>query len=111
MHIPFSATDKISTAEGNIWDYPINKDVGVSYQELHMRGPKSGRYLNKVCHEIYFIIKGQAKFFVGSDEYDVHEKDIVVVEPNTAHYIETSDLVYITVTRPDWYEEQYQQAD
>jgi mannose-6-phosphate isomerase-like protein (cupin superfamily) len=114
MHIPFSSTSKISTVEGTIWDYEINKEVGVSYQHLAMRGPKSGRYLNRECHEIYFIIEGSAKFFVDGTEYEVEEveaKDIVVVEPNTPHYIETNNLTYITITRPDWYEEQYEQVD
>lgn len=110
MHIPFSGTGEISTEEGDIWDYPISKEIGVSYQELRMRGPKSGRYLNKVCHEVYFVIKGSAKFVVGDEEYEVGEKDVVVVEPNTAHHIETTDLTYITITRPDWYEEQYEQV-
>lgn len=76
-----------------------------------MRGPKSGRYLNKECHEIYFIIEGSAKFFVKDEECEVEEKDIMVVKPNTAHYIETTNLRYITITRPDWYEEQYEQVD
>lgn len=106
MYIPFSDTTKIDTTEGTIWDYEINKEVGVSYQELHMRGPKSGRYLNKECHEVYFIIKGSATFSVGDEQYEVREKDMVVVEPNIAHHIETSNLVYITITRPDWFEEQ-----
>ena len=111
MHIPFNATKKIETEEAQIWDYLINKDIGISYQELTMRGPISGRYLNKECHEIYYVIKGSAKFFVGEDEYSVGEKDVVVVKPNIAHYIETEELQYITITRPDWYEEQYEQVD
>lgn len=110
MHIPFSSTTKISTTEGTIWDYLINKEVGVSYQELHMRGPQTGRYLNKECHEIYFILEGTATFYVGDDTHQVAAKDIVVVEPNTAHYIETTSLRYVTITRPDWYEAQYEQV-
>jgi len=111
MHIPFEKTTKIPTEEGVIWDYLINKEIGVSYQELKMRGPKSGRYLNEVCHEVYFIIEGTAKFFVGQEIYSVQPKDIVVVEPNTPHHIETSSLRYITITRPDWYEAQYKQVE
>lgn len=110
MHIPFSKTKKISTKEGSIWDYLVNDEVGIAYQQLTMRGPKSGRYLNKVCHEIYFIIEGTATFYVGKEIYQVKQKDVVVVLPNTPHYIETSDLKYITITRPDWYEDQYEQV-
>ena len=111
MHIPFSSTFKIDTNEGTIWDYEINKDVGLSYQKLHMRGPKTGAYLNKVCHEVYFIIDGSATFGVGDKTYKVNAKDVVVVEPGVPHYIETTGLTYITITRPDWYEEQAQLVD
>jgi mannose-6-phosphate isomerase-like protein (cupin superfamily) len=110
MFIPFNDTTKIDTEEGTIWDYLINSEVGLSYQQLNMRGPRSGRYLNKKCHEIYFVISGVATFFVGDDEYSVGAKDIVVVEPGTPHHIETRKLTYVTITRPDWYEEQYEQV-
>lgn len=106
MHIPFSRAKKIETQEGNIWDYEINKEIGVSYQTLHMRGPQSGRYVNTVCHEVYFIIKGEAVFVVGEYKYSVSENDVIVVEPNTPHHIETEDLTYVTITRPDWFEGQ-----
>lgn len=110
MHIPHNKSEKIDAEGCTVWDYPISKDMGVAYQHLTMRGPESGRYLNKVCHEIYFIIKGFVTFFVGDDKYTVGAKDVVVVEPNTAHHIETENLEYITITRPDWYEEQYEQV-
>ena len=47
----------------------------------------------------------------GEDQVQVNEKDVVVVEPNTAHHIETLDLQYVTVTRPDWYFEQFEHVD
>lgn len=108
MHIPFSVTGTSSEPENSIRDYEISKDIGLSYQVLDGRGPKSGRYLNKECHEIFFVIKGSADFFVGNEKYEVHEKDVVVVEPSTPFHIETTSLTYITITRPDWYEEQYE---
>ena len=108
MLIRFSATEKTVVPEATIWDYPISKDIGISYQQLKGRGPQTGQYLNTVCHEIYFIIKGTATFDVKGEKQTVKEKDVVVVEPNTPHSIETTNLEYITITRPDWYEEQYQ---
>jgi mannose-6-phosphate isomerase-like protein (cupin superfamily) len=110
MHIPFSSTTEIKTSEGTIWDYEINKDIGISYQELHTRGPASGNYLNAVCHEIYFIIEGTATFVIEGTSYPVGRNDIVVIQPNTPHHIETTSLRYVTITRPDWYEAQYKQV-
>lgn len=111
MHIPFSATNDFSQPDNLIKDYEINKDVGVSYQELTSNGPKSGRYLNNKVHEVYFIIRGTGTFFVGDESYSVAAKDIVVVEPGKPHRIETSDLVYLTITTPDWYEEQAEHVE
>jgi mannose-6-phosphate isomerase-like protein (cupin superfamily) len=108
MIIKFSETTK-TTSEGEIWDYPIGKEIGLSYQKLNTRGPKSGNYLNKVCQEIYFIIKGTAVFYIDNNKYEVKEKDVIIVEPNMPFHIETSGLEYIIITRPDWYEEQYEE--
>jgi mannose-6-phosphate isomerase-like protein (cupin superfamily) len=107
VHIPFSETERVDSKEGTIWDYFISKEIGVSYQELHARGPESGQYLNTECHEIYFVVEGSAQFSINGEEYTVNEKDIVVVEPNTPHHIKTNNLRYITITRPDWFPEQY----
>jgi mannose-6-phosphate isomerase-like protein (cupin superfamily) len=111
MHIPASTSKEINTLEGTIWKYSLNPDVGISYQTLTMRSPQSGQHLNKETNEIYFIVKGTAKFLVGDKVYDVGEKDVVVVEAGIAHYIETGALTYLTVTRPDWKFEQYQHVD
>lgn len=111
MVVRFSDTEKISVAEGTIWDYPLpTEDIGIAYQKLHGRGPQQGLYLNKVCHEIYFIISGSATFYIKNEKYEVKARDAVIVEPNTKHYFEADNLEYITITRPNWYEEQYEQA-
>lgn len=112
MIITFSNTTEIQTTEGTIWDYPMpNKEIGISYQTLSGRGPAKGRYCNTVCNEIYFIIKGSATFYIAESTHEVREKDVVIVEPNTSHHFETEHLEYITITRPDWYEEQYKAVE
>lgn len=111
MYIPFGDSKEVKTPEGTIWKYFLNKDVGVSYQTLKMRSPRAGQHLNKETNEIYFILEGTAKFVIGDDEYDVSEKDVVAVEAGIAHYIETEDLTYLTITQPDWNVEQYEHVE
>ena len=108
MLIKFSKTEKFDRKEGTIWDYPISQDIGIAYQVLKSRGPKDGKYLNKECSEIYFVIEGEAKFVLNNIEYKVQKNDVVVVPENTPHFIDTKFLKYITITRPDWYEGQYE---
>lgn len=111
MVIKFSKTTKFPLTGGGIWDYPMpDNTLGISFQTLEGRGPEKNQYLNKVCHEIYFIIKGTATFVLDGKRSNVKAHDVVIVEPNTPHYIETKHLEYITITRPDWYEEQYEET-
>lgn len=108
MIIPFTKTTKILSPGGAIWDYPLpTEDIGIAYQILDGRGPRKGAYLNTVCHEVYFIISGTATFHIKGAKWDVKENDLVIIEPNTPHSVEAKNLKYITITRPNWYEEQY----
>ncbi len=108
MIIRSSQATKNSIEEGTISDYPMpNEDIGISYQTCQGRVPTKGNVCNSVCHEIYFIISGSATFFLGNTIEEVKERDIVVVEPNTLHHIETENLQFITITRPNWYDGQY----
>ena len=111
MHIPSSTSKELTTREGTIWKYLVNKEVGISYQTLTTSSPESGRHLNREVHEIYFIIQGTAKVTVGDDEYEVRERDIVVVEPMAAHSIKTEGLTFMTFTRPDWFFDQYEHVN
>ncbi len=104
-------TTKISTIGGEIFDYPMpNEEIGISYQTLHGRGPIKNNYLNTVCHEIYVIISGTAVFTIKGKAFSVEPKDMVIIEPNTPHFIQANHLVYFTITRPNWYESQYKEV-
>lgn len=112
MIIHASESTKIPIPEGTIWDYPLpKKEIGISCQTLDGRCPRKGKYCNTVCHEIYFIIRGKAKVYMKDEQHDVGKGDIIIVEPNTPHYLEANNLQFITITRPNWYEEQYKIVD
>src|SRR3989344_2553603 len=109
MVIKFSDTKKFPIKDWVVWDYPMpSKEVGISYQQIKSRVPEKGWCLNKVCQEMFFIVKGSGIFYVGDQSYEVNVKDLVIVEPKVKHRIETRDLEYIAITRPDWYEGQYE---
>lgn len=108
MHIPASSAREIATPEGTIRKYRVLPDAGIAHQVITTSSPASGSHLNKEVQEIYFIIEGTAVITVGEDSFEVGEKDIVVVEPMVPHSIRTEGLTYLTVTRPDWFFEQYE---
>lgn len=111
MHIPSRASKEIVTPDGKIWKYVVNKEVGISYQTLATSSPEIGQHLNKEVHEIYFILQGTATFSVGDNVYEVGEKDIVVVEPMLPHSIKTEGLTFMSITRPDWFFDQYEHVN
>lgn len=111
MHIPASTSREITTPDGTIWKYLVNGQVGISHQTLTTSSPETGQHLNKKVHEIYFILEGTATFHVGDESYKVSERDIVVVEPMAAHSIATEGLTFMTITRPDWFYEQYEHVN
>jgi mannose-6-phosphate isomerase-like protein (cupin superfamily) len=90
-----------------IWDYPMpSEDTGLSYQNLNGRLPEKGWYINRVCHEIFFITKGTAKFNIENKNYDLTEGDAVILKPRQKHYGIYSNTSLITITSPNWFEEQ-----
>lgn len=101
------ATPIQANIQSTIWDYPLpSEDTGLTYQILHGRLPEKGWYRNKVCYELLFIIKGTARLNIDEIEYEAMEGDVVVLKPGQKHYGNYSQVSLITITSPNWYEEQ-----
>ena len=98
----------IKANEGStIWDYPIpTEHTGVSSQTLNGRLPVKGWYKNTVCREIFYIIGGKATINIDGEVSQVEAGDVVVLEPNQKHYGEYENVSLITITTPNWYEDQ-----
>jgi mannose-6-phosphate isomerase-like protein (cupin superfamily) len=68
--------------------------------------PEEDFYRNNVCHEIFFITEGKAKVTIDGETHEVGKGDVVVLEPGQKHYGEYENVSMITVSSPNWYEEQ-----
>ncbi|MCK5413593.1 MAG: AraC family ligand binding domain-containing protein [Candidatus Pacebacteria bacterium] len=100
--------EKISS-EGNVWDYPMpNEQIGIAFQGLNGRVPDYGWYKNKACYEICYLISGSGIFFIDGSNFKASAGDVVVIERNKKSYIEAKNLKMITITKPNWSEEQCQ---
>lgn len=90
-----------------IWDYPMpSEETGISYQILNGRKPEKGWYRNTVCREIIFVIDGKASVNIDDDEFDLSSGDVVILEVGQKHFGNYHNTRLITVTSPNWYEEQ-----
>ncbi|OGK29254.1 hypothetical protein A3D06_00835 [Candidatus Roizmanbacteria bacterium RIFCSPHIGHO2_02_FULL_40_9] len=108
MFIKKSQSTPIKTDnDSTIWDYPMpSEEQGISYQELNGRLPKKGWYKNIKCHEIFFIISGSATVTIEDETQDANEGDMVIIEPGQKHYGIYQQTKLITITTPNWYDEQ-----
>lgn len=90
-----------------VWDYPMaDEKIGIAFHEINGRSPESGWGRNNICYEAYYIISGSAKVFVEDKEYNVAEGDVFVVDKKEKSYLIGKKLKLLTITLPNWYNEQ-----
>lgn len=111
MIIKKSQTTIESLGKGTIWDYPMpNDDIGISYQEHHGRVPERGWGSNTVCYEIYYIVRGNADVYIENEHDTLQEGDMVILLPGQKSYLVANHLRILTITKPNWYLEQYKEV-
>ena len=108
MVIKRSQTTEIkANAESTIWDYPMpTEETGITFQTLTGRLPEKGWYINKVCHEIIFITDGKAEINIDGESHQLEKGDVVILKPGQKHFGKYLKTSLITITSPNWYEEQ-----
>jgi len=90
-----------------VWEYPLhNKNLGIALAKINGRFPDSGRVLNKVCQEIYYVIGGSGRIFIENEEFELNEGDTFLIESNKKYYVVGKNLVVLCPASPDWYPEQ-----
>ena len=89
-----------------IFDYPTSEDLGFAYQELSGRAPAKGQTRNNICDKLFYVLSGTGTMFENGVASDIEEGDLIVIEKGTAHYFTGKNLKIITITKPNWYENQ-----
>ncbi len=59
----------------------------------------------KTSSEIYYILKGSGRMYIGEESEDVGPGDTIYVPPNAIQYIENTgdaDLVFLCIVYPSW---------
>ncbi len=85
----------------------LNDSVACRYSLAHARlapGKKSLRHALKTT-EVYFIIKGIGKVYIGEEVKTVGERDTIYIPPESIQYIENvgnEDLEFICIVDPAW---------
>lgn len=112
MIIRKGETKKEGISNGIVWDYPMpSKETGLAVQELNGRVPEKGRFLNKICNEICFVIKGSCTLFLDEKKFDIYEGDVFIIKHGQKSHLIANKLKMLTITSPDWHPEQCEIVD
>jgi mannose-6-phosphate isomerase-like protein (cupin superfamily) len=96
-----------SSRDWKVFDYPLRlKAIGIAYQELNGRIPRSGNFRNNICTEIFYIINGSGTIVIKNRKHVLRKGDVVVTKSKEPHYLRGNKLKFLTVTSPNWYPEQ-----
>lgn len=104
---------KKEIAEGCVvYEYPLdNKNLDFALTEINGRFPKSGKTMNKICQELYYIISGEGTIYIDDKEIKLEEGDIYLIEPMKKYHVIGEDLIMALPTSPAWYPEQQELFD
>jgi len=88
-------------------EYPLhNKNLGIALAKINGRFPVSGRTINKVCQEIYYVISGSGKVFIEDEVFELNEGDVLLIDSGKKYYVVGKNIVLLCSTSPEWYPEQ-----
>ncbi len=94
-----------------VYEYPFHdKDIDISFAEIHERYPDSGFVLNEKVKEMIFVEEGEGKIMIENREYKLKKDDVVLVLPNKKYFYE-GNLKLIISSSPAWYPAQHKRVD
>lgn len=90
-----------------VWEYPLhNKKLEVALARINGRFPDSGKTVNKVCQEIYYVISGSGKIFIEGKEFKLNKGDAFLIKPKKKYHVSGKNLFLVCSTSPAWYPKQ-----
>ncbi|MEA3229857.1 MAG: cupin domain-containing protein [archaeon] len=105
-------TEKQIAKDSTIWEYGLdNKDLDFALTRINGRFPDSGKTMNKVCREIYYVISGTGKIFIDDREIELKEGDVYLIETGKKYHVIGEDLTLALPTSPAWYPQQQEFSD
>ncbi|MFH1547312.1 MAG: cupin domain-containing protein [bacterium] len=92
-------------------EYPMDdKNINIAYITINGRYPDKGKVKNKVCKEMIYIVKGNAKLYKDDEIYEFGEGDAVLIEPGDEYYWE-GNIEMVVPCSPAWYPEQHERVE
>jgi len=88
-------------------EYPSgDKDINGAVIKLTGRYPENGMAVNLKCKELSYVIMGSGVVTVESEEIDVSEGDLILIEPGERYFWDGNLTMFVPCV-PAWYPEQH----
>lgn len=87
---------------GKIQEMHDSKNLSVSYAIIT---GKAISHTHKIMEEVYYIVKGNGRMFIGKERFDVGPGDIIPIPKNVYHHIEktsSTPVEIVVVTHPKY---------
>ncbi|MFH1071852.1 MAG: cupin domain-containing protein [Nanoarchaeota archaeon] len=91
---------RIQDTCGTIQEMYHSKNLSVSYATISR---KARSHKHEVMEEVYYIVKGEGRMFVGKKSFTVKSGDIIAIPKNVFHHIEKisrEPVEMVVVTHP-----------
>jgi len=84
------------------WEYLSIKELSINLEKMAPRS-KSEPHVHKTSRQVFFIIKGEARFYLADKEHALKLFDGIEVPPNQKHWIVNAsdeELLFLLVSSP-----------
>lgn len=93
------------------FEYPLDdKDINAAVIQITGRYPEKGNAVNELCKELAYIMKGSGRLVVEDKEYNLEEKDSILINAGERFFWEGDMEIFMPCT-PAWYPEQHKEVE
>jgi len=90
------------------YEFPFKK-LGIATAIINGRYPDSGKVINRVCDEIYYVVSGNGVVHTEDGNFKITKGDAFYLEKSKEYWVEGNNLKIVLPTAPSWFQEQYEQ--
>lgn len=86
-----------------------DKEIDGAVVNINGRYPDKDRVVNLKCKELAYVLGGEGRIIIESNEIKLEKGDLVLIEPGEKYYWNGNLEMFISCT-PAWYPEQHQET-
>ncbi len=93
VHMNILSGNKIDNEEETVYESGIAGNAGVALAIIKRSEP----HFHRKMTEYYMVDTGKGMLFLDGERVPLQQGDVVKIEPNTMHHVESKDGIYIWV--------------